>query len=421
MRYNSGAFTNASRLNYMKFHIRTLGCKMNWLDSARLTAALQTAGHQAVNDEAEADYLFVNTCTVTSEADRKSKQTVNRAGRTQKQVAVMGCGPRVDVSGWQQQAANTLIFSDDTTMLAHFGITIDALQMPFNSRTRLPVAIQTGCDNACSFCITRIARGAHRSLPLEGIVRQVREAVDHGIREVVLTGINLAAWGCDNSNRPEQARLHQLLEALLKQTDIPRIRLSSLGPQYIQPAFFDLFADERICDYLHISLQSGSDTVLERMVRGHGTDELLRIADRARAVRPDTAIAADMIAGFPGESEAEHQQTLALLKAVRFAKLHVFPYSERAGTPAATAAAPVEMASRKRRAAEIRELGRTLRHEFLHSQMGREFSVLLEGNGTGLSGNYIRMRTGPGGEGKGGGEGEIRTLILNEQNLVGGE
>jgi threonylcarbamoyladenosine tRNA methylthiotransferase MtaB len=403
------------RSKSMKFHIRTLGCKMNWLDSARLAAALQTAGHQAVSDEGEADYLFVNTCTVTSEADRKSKQTVNRAGRQQKQVAVLGCGPRVDSDGWRQQAANSLIFSDEATMLAHFGIEGDELQLPLNSRTRLPVAIQTGCDNACSFCITRIARGAHRSLPLAGIIRQVKQAVDHGIKEVVLTGINLAAWGCDNSNRPQQARLHQLLEALLQQTAIARIRLSSLGPQYIQPPFFDLLADERLCDYLHISLQSGSDTVLERMARGHGTAELLRIVDRARAVRPATAIAADIIAGFPGEGEAEHQQTLALLRAVQFAKLHVFPYSEREGTPAATAGEVVEMASRKRRAAEIRELGRTMRQAFIRTQMGREFSVLLEGNGTGLSGNYIRMRAGQGREG------EIVTVTLSEQSLVGGE
>lgn len=415
LRYNSRAFTSATYLKYMKFHIRTLGCKMNWLDSARLAAALQTAGHHAVNDENDAEYIFINTCTVTAEADRKSKQTVNRAGRAQKQVAVMGCGPRVDVNGWQQQAANSLVFNDEETMLEHFGIEGDEAQLPLSSRTRLPVAIQTGCDNECSFCITRIARGAHRSLPLEGVVRQVKQAFDHGVKEVVLTGINLAAWGCDNSNRPEQARLHLLLEALLQQTEMPRIRLSSLGPQFIQPGFFDVYADERICDYLHISLQSGSDRVLERMVRGHGTGELLHIVERARSVRPASAIAADMIAGFPGESVREHEETLALLNAVQFAKLHVFPYSEREGTPAATADYPVEVAVRKQRAAAIRELGRTMRYQFIRSQMGSEFSVLLEGNGTGLSGNYIRLRA------ERGREGEVIPLTLNEQNLVGGE
>jgi threonylcarbamoyladenosine tRNA methylthiotransferase MtaB len=396
----------------MNFYIRTLGCKMNWLDSARLAAALQSAGHQAVSDEAVADYVFVNTCTVTSEADRKSKQTVNKAGRAQKQVAVMGCGPRVDINGWQQQAEGALIFNDENTMLAHFGIEEDEAQMPLSSRTRLPIAIQTGCDNECSFCITRIARGTHRSLPIEGIVRQVNQAFDHGIKEIVLTGINLAAWGCENSNRPEQARLHEVIEAILEQTEMPRIRLSSLGPQFIQPAFFDLYSDERVCDYLHISLQSGSDSVLERMVRGHGTAELLTIAERARAIRPDTALAADIIAGFPGETEDEHAETVALLRQVQFAKLHVFPYSEREGTPAATAENPVDVALRKQRAAEIRDLGREMRQQFISQQMGKTFTVLVEGNGSGLTGNYIRMRTGQLAEG------EIYTLTLSSDNLA---
>jgi threonylcarbamoyladenosine tRNA methylthiotransferase MtaB len=396
----------------MNFYIRTLGCKMNWLDSARLAAALQSAGHQAVSDEAVADYVFVNTCTVTSEADRKSKQTVNKAGRAQKQVAVMGCGPRVDINGWQQQAEGALIFNDENTMLAHFGIEEDEAQMPLSSRTRLPIAIQTGCDNECSFCITRIARGTHRSLPIEGIVRQVNQAFDHGIKEIVLTGINLAAWGCENSNRPEQARLHEVIEAILEQTEMPRIRLSSLGPQFIQPAFFDVYSDERVCDYLHISLQSGSDSVLERMVRGHGTAELLTIAERARAIRPDTALAADIIAGFPGETEDEHAETVALLRQVQFAKLHVFPYSEREGTPAATAENPVDVALRKQRAAEIRDLGREMRQQFISQQMGKTFTVLVEGNGSGLTGNYIRMRTGQLAEG------EIYTLTLSSDNLA---
>lgn len=396
----------------MNFYIRTLGCKMNWLDSARLAAALQTAGHTPVNDEAEADYIFVNTCTVTSEADRKSKQTVNKAGRAQKQVAVMGCGPRVDSQAWQQHTEGALIFHDEKQMLSHFGIESDDAQMPLSSRTRLPVAIQTGCDNECTFCITRVARGAHKSLPTEGIIRQVKQAYDHGIKEIVLTGINLAAWGCDNSNQPEQARLHELIEAILQHTEMPRIRLSSIGPQFIQPAFFDVYADERVCDYLHISLQSGSDPVLDRMIRGHGTEEVINITEQARKHRPYTAMAADIIAGFPGETNDEHQETLALLKEIAFAKLHVFPYSEREGTPAATHTNPVEVALRKQRAAEIRDLGRALRKQFIQSQIGKSFSVLVEGNNTGLSTNYMRIKTGNLGEG------EIHQVALSYNNLA---
>ncbi len=377
----------------MKFYIRTLGCKMNWLDSARLAAALQSAGNEAVNDEAEADYIFINTCTVTSEADRKSRQTVNRAGQQQKQVAVMGCGPRVDGSDWQQQNENALIFSDEEKMLAHFGVENDELLLPLNSRTRLPVAIQTGCDNECSFCITRIARGAHRSLPTEQILRQIDMAYESGVREVVLTGINLAAWGCDDSRQPQQARLHELLEAILAYTEMPRIRLSSIGPEYIQPAFFDVYTDERICDYLHISLQSGSDSVLRRMKRGHGTEEVEQIAERARAVRPDTALAADIIAGFPGETEIEHRKTLAFVERLQFAKLHVFPFSMREGTPAAELPGQLSQESKKQRAAELRELGQKLRGQFIDSQMGKTVQVLVESNGQGLSSNYLRLKT----------------------------
>ncbi len=397
----------------MKFFIRTLGCKMNWLDSARLAAALQSAGHQSVEDEAEADHVFVNTCTVTAEADRKSRQTVNNAGRHPVQVAVMGCGPRVDRAVWQQQVDNALVFADEAAMFEHFGVEFDEHQLPLNSRTRLPVAIQTGCDNLCTFCITRVARGRHRSLPVESIVKQINQALEHDIREVVLTGINLAAWGCEDSNHPQQARLHELLEAILRHTEIPRIRLSSLGPQFIQPGFFDVYQDERICDYLHLSLQSGSDSVLERMVRGHGTEEVYRIAEGARAARPDTAIAADVIAGFPGESEQEHRETMTLLEQVGFAKLHVFPYSTREGTPAATLPGQLPQEVKKARAGEIRDLARRMRKTFLDAQMGKRFQVLVEGGGdTGLSTNYIRMRV------EGGGMGDIVEATLTEDSLA---
>ena len=395
----------------MKFFIRTLGCKMNWLDSARLAAALQTAGHTPVEDEAEADHVFVNTCTVTAEADRKSKQTVNKAGRNPVQVAVMGCGPRVDRGIWQQQTDNALVFAEEADMFAHFGVEVD--ELPLNSRTRLPVAIQTGCDNLCTFCITRVARGPHRNLPTDTIITQINQALEHDIREVVLTGINLAAWGCEDSNKPQQARLHELLEAILTRTDMPRIRLSSLGPQFIQPGFFDVYQDERICDYLHISLQSGSDGVLQRMIRGHGTEEIYRIAERARAARPDTAIAADMIAGFPGETEQEHRETMALLQAIGFAKLHVFPYSTREGTPAANLAGQLAQELKKERAGEIRELSRSMRKAFLDAQLGKRLKVLVESSGNnGLSTNYIRMHV------ENASMGDILELTLTEANLA---
>ncbi len=401
------------RQQVMKFYIRTLGCKMNALDSARLAAALQSAGHEAVESEHEADYIFVNTCTVTAEADRKSRQQVNAAGRLPVQVAVTGCGPRVDHTAWHEGNPQAVVFDSEAQLFARFGVEADSVPFPLTSRTRLPIAIQTGCDNRCSFCITRVARGGHRNVPAQQVIAQVQEALEAGVQEIVLTGINLAAWGAEDSNRAEQARLALLIERILVETGIPRVRLSSLGPQYLGQAFFDVFAEPRLCAYLHLSLQSGSGTVLERMDRGHGTEEVLAIAEQASRARPEVALAADIIAGFPGETDHEHQETMALIEQVGFAKLHVFPFSPREGTPAAAMANPLPESVRKARAADLRKLGRRLRRVFIEGQMGQEFAVLVEEGGTGLTGNYIRVKM------PGVAKNTIRRERLAAENLVG--
>ncbi|MEL0083125.1 MAG: radical SAM protein, partial [Gammaproteobacteria bacterium] len=280
----------------MKFHLRTLGCKMNQLDSARLHTALLEAGHEAVASEEEADYAFVNTCTVTAQADRKSRKGAGAAERSARQVAVLGCSVRIDAPKWQSALPDALVFDNDAEMYRYFGADPERITLPVTSRTRLPIAIQTGCDDTCRFCITTLARGAHRSLPIEEITEQVQQAHQQQIAEVVLTGINLAAWGSpDSKHEPQSARLHQLLETLLIKTSIPRIRLSSLGPQYLHEGFWEVYADRRICDYLHLSVQSGCDSVLSRMDRGHGTAEVINIAEQSRRVRPGTALAADFI------------------------------------------------------------------------------------------------------------------------------
>lgn len=380
----------------MKVHIRTLGCKMNWLDSARLGASLQQAGHQLVDSAEEADSVVVNSCTVTAEADRKSRKFAHAAERLGKQTLVTGCGPRADPVQWHQRFPAGQVLAQDSELLGHFGVTDHDPLFPVCSRTRLPVAIQTGCDDLCSFCITRIARGAHRSHPADKLVAHVREAYRQGIREVVITGINLAAWGADNSRDPGAARLHELLRRLLDQTDMPRIRLSSLGPQYLHPAFFEVFADPRICDHLHLSVQSGSASVLRRMQRGHDADQVRRVAERARAVRPDVALTADFIAGFPAESDAEQAETVALVDAIGFAKLHVFPFSPRAGTPAADLPGQLHGQLKKDRAAELRAAGDRGRTAFLRGQLGKTAAVLVETGQRGLSTNYIRLPV-PGG------------------------
>ncbi|ROR29786.1 MiaB/RimO family radical SAM methylthiotransferase [Inmirania thermothiophila] len=395
----------------MKVHIRTLGCRMNQLDAARLRASLVAAGHEPVDHPAEAEAVIVNTCTVTAEAERKSRQQARAAARAGKRVLVCGCGPRVDGAGWRRVAPGAEVHLDPASLLAGLDAApTEALPLP--GRTRMTVAIQHGCDDVCSFCITRIARGRHRSVPEGEVLRQIRAAEAAGYREVVLTGINLAAWGAQDTRRPQEARLGRLLARILEATAIPRLRLSSLGPQYLDAAFFEAFADPRVCDHLHLSVQSGSDRVLRRMRRGHDAETVLRVAERARAVRPDVSLAADLIAGFPGETEAEFDETLALVRTAGLSHLHVFPFSARAGTEAAALPGQIPAEERRRRAAALRALGRAQRAAFVQARLGRRYPVLVEDDGTGLTPNFIRLRA------PGAAEGEIAEVEVSPGTLA---
>ncbi len=397
----------------MKFYIKTLGCKVNWLDSARVTSALQSAGHLLVDSENEADHVFINTCTVTAEADRKSRQIAQSSLNRDKHVSVMGCSPRVNQAIWDKKSDKSTVFTNENQLFRYFDINVDELPYPLSTgRTRYPIAIQRGCDNHCSFCITKVARGGHINIPSATIIDQIKYAQDQGIKEIVLTGINLAAWGCDDTNQPEQSKFDQLIEQILNETSISRIRLSSLGPEYINDRFFDLFSDERLCDYLHLSVQSGSNTVLKRMQRNHGTDEIINIGEKARKVRPDTGIACDMIIGFPGESDDEFKQTQAFINTVQFSKMHVFPFSMREGTEAAKYKGQLDGHLKKERASLIRERAAQLRKLFLQSQIGKQHAVLTEGNHTGLTGNYIRVEI------PNSAEGEIKTVTLSEDVIL---
>ncbi len=402
----------------MKFFLRTLGCKMNWLDGAQITARLQLAGHTLVAEEGEAELVLVNTCTVTGEADRKSRQQATAAAREQRPVAVFGCGPKVEAGRWRERLpANAQVFDSEQGLLEFLGLDPDdeALNLPVASRTRLPVAIQTGCDNRCSFCITRVARGPHRSLEAAAIVRQIAQAAEAGVGEVVLTGINLGAWGAEDSTRADSSRLPALLERILRETAIPRIRISSLGPQYLSAGFYDLLADARLCDHLHLSVQSGSPAVLTAMDRGHGREEVLDCAERARRVRPHIALTADLITGFPGEGEREFEETLQLAQAARLTQLHVFPFSPREGTPAATLFQQVPPELSRQRAARLRAESRSLHAQFVATQMGRELEVLAELGGSGLTSNYLRLDT------SGAERGSWVKVTVTPTSLVGGD
>ncbi len=377
----------------MKFHFRTLGCKMNWLDSARIQAALQSGGHHVAEDENDADIIFINSCTVTGRADRQSRQETSHAQRLKKQVAIFGCGPKVDPTKWKNKFPGALVFQNEKNILEYFHISPDQLEFPLHDRTRLPVAIQTGCDNKCTFCITRIARGKTEDFPIQGILRQIKRAEENGIQEIVLTGIQLASWGCENSEKyPEKSQLPELLHTILEKTTIPRIRMSSLGPQFLQKRFFQIFQNPRICDHLHLSIQSGSPEILKKMNRGHSIEEVFFIAQEAKKVRPEVALTSDIIVGFPGEREQDFLETVQMTEKIGLSKIHVFPFSPREGTGAANFPDHIHAAIKKERAQYLRRKGDILRKKFITSQIGRIQEVLVEDYETGYSKNYIRLK-----------------------------
>lgn len=395
----------------MKFFVRTLGCKMNLIDSARVAEALRSAGHEQVDSECDADVVLVNSCTVTAESDRKSRRAAHAATRDGKRVIVMGCGPRVDRERWRRHLPQADLLASEADLKTALGVEPDTTGLASFPRTRLPIPIQHGCDNTCAYCITRFARGPHRSEPLDAVIHGVEEAIALGMQEVVLTGINLAAWGCASTRNPHETRLPELIRALFRETSIPRIRLSSLGPEYLHDAFFDVFRDDRVCDHLHLSVQSGSPSVLRRMQRGHGVEEVLRAVERARQARENVAVTADFIVGLPGETEEDFALTMELVQRVGFAQLHVFPFSPREGTAAFAMPDQVSPEDKKRRSALLRTLGRRTRSTFLASQFGRTARAIVQGDGTGLTSNYLRLRVA-------GRVGTLVDVLIREQDLV---
>lgn len=376
------------------FFFKTLGCKMNFLDSAKTSAALQLAGHTIVETMEEADIVVVNSCTVTAKAEKESQKEAHSGAKQSKKIAVFGCSIRMHFDIWKEKYPEYLLFKTEEEFLEYFGANTNDLDFPVHDRTRTPIAIQTGCDNTCTFCITRLARGKTQDFPLESILRQVQRACDAGVQEIVITGIQLASWGCGNSAaNPQGSKLGILLQEILRNTSIPRIRLSSLGPQFLNESFWEAYQNPRICDHLHISIQSGSDAVLQKMNRGHSTKEVWDIAQKAKSIRPSTGFSSDFIVGFPGETIEDFKQTAHMIESIGFVHCHIFPYSERKGTAAVFQKGVVPIIERKRRALELRTIAKITRDKFIQSQMGKTFSVLVEHNGQGLTSNYISVKT----------------------------
>ncbi|MCW1403483.1 MiaB/RimO family radical SAM methylthiotransferase [Novosphingobium sp. MW5] len=374
----------------------SLGCRLNLSESEAMRAMLAEAG----------DMVVVNSCAVTSEAVRQTRQAIRRARRQHPgaRLIVTGCAAEVEREALSAMPEVDGLIANAAKLDPRAWNVPAARPAPSAAYTRAYVAVQNGCDHACTFCVIPQGRGPSRSLPVESVLREVERHLAGGAREVVLTGVDLTSWGHD---LPASPGLGVLVEAiLLAAPALERLRLSSLDGIEIDDRLFGLIAGEpRVMPHVHLSLQHGHDLILKRMKRRHSRADAVGLVERLRARRPDISIGADLIAGFPTEGEAEHAANLSIIGELGVVHGHVFPYSPRPGTPAARMP-QVDSAEIKERAAQLRSEVAATRTAWLSSLVGTPLKVLAERDGTGHAENFARVQLAPGTE-----PGSIVTIV----------
>ena len=395
----------------MKIFLDTVGCRLNQAEIEVMARQFRAAGHDIVSGADEADLVVVNTCTVTSQAASDSRQKVRQAVRLGvEKVVLTGCWSTLE----PQKAlalpnVHKIVPNDRKHELVKELLGISGMEFDLEPITRQPLPgihmrtraftkVQDGCDNHCTFCITTLARGAGISRSIPDVLKDIHAALLGGSQEIVLTGVHLGSWGKDR--RGSSDRLRDLIHTILVETDVPRLRLSSLEPWDIDEKFFELWQDKRLCCHLHLPLQSGSAAVLRRMARKVTPKSFENLLAAARAAIPNVAITTDLIAGFPGESEAEFSETLEFVEKMEFSGGHVFTYSERPGTAAASMPAQVPYQVRKSRNSALRHLIQKSRQTYAQRFVGLELKILWESSSQqsdgswnlgGLSENYLHV------------------------------
>jgi threonylcarbamoyladenosine tRNA methylthiotransferase MtaB len=398
----------------MKVFLDSIGCRLNQAEIERYARQFRIAGHTLVARPEEADLALVNTCAVTNAAASDSRQKIRQAARAGvNEVIVTGCWSTLK----PEQAAALPGVSQVVPNSEKDRLVPDLLQVPAETfeqepverelipgarlRTRAFIKVQDGCDNRCTFCVTTLARGAGHSRAVSEIISDIRAAQqgEEGALEIVLTGVHLGSWGHDFEH---PLHLRQLVQAILKETDVPRLRLSSLEPWDLNGEFFGLWQDKRLCRHLHLPLQSGCGATLRRMARKTTPGSFAELVRAARAAIPGIAITTDVITGFPGETEEEFEQSLAFIRQMRFAGGHAFTYSARPGTAAARMPGQVLAGVRKERNARVREVFSKGALAYQTLFLGQVLPVLWEsatGLGpegwhlSGLTDNYLRVNT----------------------------
>ena len=394
--------------NSPKVAIHTHGCKLNQADSQVLARQFQKAGFTIVRSAAQADVVVLNSCTVTANSDSKARQYLRRARRSNPDALVVATGcyaqrAKGDLSAMESVSLvldnrdkPNLVATIANKLEVESGSFAENLAAPAPGRSRAMVKIQEGCDQVCSYCIVPKVRGRERSIPPEEIIAQINERAKLGCREAVLTGTQLGTYGFDLPG----IDLAGLLQQVLVETNINRLRISSLQAQEITPDLLGLWDDSRLCPHFHIPLQSGSDTILKSMRRRYDTARFAETIALVRKTIPDAGITTDIIIGFPGEGVREFAESYSFAASMGFSDMHVFPYSIRPGTSAAHLDDQVIDAQKKERSGEMLELAAASVKKFRQGALGQVRPVLWEptqgkncgGIWSGLTDNYVRVK-----------------------------
>ncbi len=389
----------------MAIETLTFGCRLNAYEGAVMKAEAEKAGLD--------NAIIINTCAVTAEAVRQAKQAVRKARRDnpQARIIVTGCAAQTEARSFGDMDEVDLVIGNADKLKSEsyrpmvFGTPLnDKVQVNdimsvretaghliegMDGRTRAFVQVQNGCDHRCTFCIIPFGRGPSRSVPMGLVVEQIRKLVANGYKEVVLTGVDITSYGPDLPGSPT---LGLLTQSILKHVpDLPRLRISSIDSIEADPALYEAVADPRLMPHLHLSLQSGDDMILKRMKRRHLRDDALAVVEKLRSRRPDMVFGADIIAGFPTETDAMFENSRSFIAEANLAYIHAFPYSPRPGTPAARMP-QVSKAVARQRATQLRAAGEKQFRALCDSRIGQTESVLMERNGLGRTEQFIPVR-----------------------------
>ncbi len=385
----------------MNVNVVNLGCKVNRVESDTIALSYQGKGDRLSRLE-EADIIVVNTCTVTEEADKKTRKTIRRVLRSNPtaKVLVTGCAASIDPTFFKSLDERICVvdkidlLDEGESALAARSDTLVRVGDYFPSRVSLKV--QDGCNHSCTYCIVHVARGKAWSKPIEDVVREAVSLADAGAKELVLTGIDLGSYCYEGGS--SRIRLGDLVRCMLSSLDDSghpdvRLRIGSVEPCSLDSRFIEMMATSngRVCRHLHLPLQSGSSKVLKEMNRPYSADRFLKIAENLKACVPGISLTTDIIVGFPGETEEDFTQSCQLAETVGFSKIHVFRYSKRKGTPAAERADQVAPLVKEERSHRLSALGDELRLRFAQNQLGSVERIAVEQDGVGMTESYYRV------------------------------